>query len=100
MASIRKTRGQPRAFTDPQNAALHEGLRELLRRKDLSQAALGELLGVSQQGARRLMKFEEAGFSHPTATTLVRILGFSSVDTFFRSRRVTTPSEPPHAKSA
>lgn len=100
MASIRKSRGQPRVFTDNQNAALHAGLRELQAKRKLSQAKLGELLGISQQTAGKLEKSDTAGFSNATAAYLVRALGYSSPETFFRAKGVGTPSELPEAKSA
>lgn len=100
MASIRKSRGQPRAFTDRQNAALHAALAELQKKRALSQKALGTLLGIGQQSAGRLERSEAAGFSNGTAGALVRALGYASVETFFRARGVLTSSEPPQAKSA
>lgn len=101
MATVRRSRGFPKAFSDAQNQALRLGLRELRKKRDCSQVALGQTLGVVQQAIGRLLKSNEAGFSYETATRLVRALGYASVDTFFRAKNVATPSEaPPHAKSA
>lgn len=87
-------------FGDQQNGALHDGLRELLKKKHRSQTELGELLGISQQSAGRLQRDESAGFALSTATALVRALGYASVDTFFRAKGVASPSDVPQAKSA
>lgn len=100
MQAPQKTRGQPTTFNAKQNAALHAALRELQEKRRRSQRELGELLGIGQQSAGYLERHPSAGFSHRTATNLVRAIGYASVDTFFRAKGVATPSEPPHAKSA
>lgn len=102
MATIRRTRGAPRAFSDAQNRALRAGLNELHENRGGSQKALGDEIGLTQQAIQRLLKSRDAGFSYETATRVVRALKFASVDTFFRAKGVATPSEPPvaAAKSA
>lgn len=100
MASIRKG-GHRKVFTDAQNSALREALVDLHKKRNLSQTALGAILGIKQQNAGRLLKEDDDnGFSYESGTRLVRYLGFAGVDTFFRSRGVSLPSEPPQARSA
>lgn len=82
-------RGQPSAFTAEQNEALRSELAEVHARKSLTQAKLGEILGVNQQNAGRLLR--SAGFSYVSATRLVRFLGYAGVDTFFRAKGVRLP---------
>ncbi len=100
MATIRKGRGHPEVFTEQQNAELRGALAELKSKRNYSQTAVGEILGVGQQAAGRLLKSDAAGFSYATATRLVRFLGYAGVDTFFRAKGVALPSEPPQARSA
>lgn len=79
-------RGQPRTFTDEQNAALHEALRRLKEQRACSQAALGKLLGIGQQSVGHLLRSTDAGFSNATAQRLATALGYASAESFFRSR--------------
>ena len=100
MATVRRSRGFPRVFSEAQNRALHRALRDF-RGKGLSQKKLGDRLGgLTQQAVGRLLSSDETGFAYDTATRLVRALGYASVDTFFRAKGVASPSEPPQAKSA
>mgnify|MGYP000249288069 CR=1 FL=1 len=54
--------------------------------------AFGEALGIAQQNVGRLLKDRRAGFGYSTATALVRLAGFGSVDEFFRDRGVIADS--------
>lgn len=83
---VRKT--QRTVFGGPQNRALRVALRGVKRSRKLSQAALGELLGTTQQNIGRLLTSALGGFSYETATLLVRELGFDGVDAFFAEKRV------------
>lgn len=53
-----------------------------------SQSALAGPLGIEQQNVNRLSRDRRAGFGYSTATALVRMAGFGSVDAFFRDRGV------------
>ena len=99
MATLKKS-GHRKVFGDAQNAALREALGELKNRKDLSQTALGKILGIKQQNVGRLLNSSTDGFSYATATSLVRALGYASPDTFFRAKGVATANEFPEARSA
>lgn len=100
MATLKKGRGHPDVFTSAQNKALRDALREYKTAKGVSQAEIARRLGVGQQAVGRLLTSDTAGFSYVTGTRVARLLDFVGVDTFFRSRGVTLPSEPPHARSA
>lgn len=82
----RKRKGHPTSFTAEQNRLLRSALRDLKRERGLSQATVGDLLGVSQQTAGRLLSSAKAGLSYGTATVLARSLGFEGVDDFFARR--------------
>lgn len=85
--------GHPAAFSSEQNRHLRAALRGLKRQKGLSQAEVGETIGVSQQVAGRLLSQGRAGMSYGTATTLVRCLGFVGVDEFFASHATRASDE-------
>lgn len=70
-------------------------------KRGLSQAKLGELLGIGQQAAGRLERAPDAGFSSATAARLARALGYASAETFFRARGVAIDhGEEPAKQSA
>jgi transcriptional regulator with XRE-family HTH domain len=94
------TRGKRSVFSSAQNEVLRAALLELKKRKGLSQTELGELLGVKQQNAGRLLREDATGFSYDSATRLVRKLGFSGVDSFFKAKKVALPSQPPSRPDA
>jgi transcriptional regulator with XRE-family HTH domain len=79
----RKPTGHPTSFSAEQNRLLRAALRDLKRERDLSQVAVGELLGISQQVAGKLLSPARGGLSYGTATKLARALGFEGVDDFF-----------------
>jgi hypothetical protein len=51
-----------------------------------SQSLLGRALGVEQQSVGRLLRDRRAGFAYTTATRVVQLMGFRSVDAFFAAR--------------
>lgn len=83
-----KRQGHPTSFSAEQNRLLRAALRDLQRDRDLSQAAVGILIGVSQQTASKLLLSARAGMSYGTATALARVLGFAGVDDFFARHAV------------
>jgi len=83
----RRSRGFPKAFSTAQNGALRDGLRELVTKRG-SQSAAGGALGFTQQAVNRLLRSDDAGFSYESATRLVQVLGYATVDTFFRARGI------------
>lgn len=91
MGKARK-QGHPSVFTPAQNRKLREELRGYSDRAGLSQASLGEALGVTQQVAGRLLG-KTGGFSYRTATRLAHLLGFDGVDAFFVARGVGNPTQ-------
>lgn len=78
-----KRKGHPTSFTAEQNKLLRASVCDLKKARDLSQVALGEMLGVSQQRAGEILSSPRAGFSYGSATKLVVALGFAGVDDFF-----------------
>ncbi len=80
---------QRTVFGARQNRALRTALRAVKRSRSLSQIALGEMLGMTQQNVARLLKSDEAGFSYEAATRLVRSLGEEGVDAFFRAKGIS-----------
>lgn len=81
-------------FDSRQNRALRLALLAVKRSRKLSQDALGELLGTTQQRVQQLLLTTTAeGFSYKTATALARELGFDGVDAFFAAKRVGTSAD-------
>lgn len=80
-----------KVFSEAQNAALRDALREIRGRRHYSQVALGNVLGIKQQNVSRLLVEDAAGFSYESALRLVRLMGFRSVETFFERRAVALP---------
>lgn len=84
---------QRTVFVSRQNRALRAALREVKRTRKLSQVALGDLLGTTQQNIGRLLTSTVAGFSYDSATRLVRALGYEGVDAFFQSKGISVPAD-------
>lgn len=87
----KQQRGRSTVFSTPQNQALRVELK-VQGAKYTSERAFGEALGIAQQNVGRLLKDRRAGFGYSTATALVRLAGFGSVDEFFRDRGVLADS--------
>lgn len=82
-------RGKPEAFTPKENAAMRHVLRvqhERLKAKHRgwTQEKTGQLIGVSQQTAGKLLGHGAAGFSRPTALKLAEMCGFDSPESMLR----------------
>lgn len=100
MATLKTTGQTRRVFTDAQNAALREALKDMKARKGLSQAGIGVVLGIKQQNVGRVLNSTTDGFAWATATRLVRALGYASPETFFRAKGVALVEDEPTARSA
>lgn len=55
----------------------------------MTQAELGDVIGVSQQIAGRLLGDGHAGLSYGVASRIAKLQGFDGVDAFFRDRKLT-----------
>lgn len=88
----KKKRGRRAVFSPQQNRALRVVLHELLSRF-VTQKALGDAIGIEQQNVARLSLDRRAGFAYSTASTLVRLAGFASVDSFFAAKGVAPALE-------
>jgi hypothetical protein len=88
---------QRTVFGMRQNRALRTGLRAVRRDRKLSQVAIGQLLGMTQQNVARLLNSDDAGFSYEAATRLVQALGHAGVDAFFLAKGLRT--ETPDARA-
>lgn len=87
--AAKKPAGKQANFSEAQNAALRNDLKEFVKANKLTQDRLGELLDEEQQSAgRHLAAKNPTGFSYQTATRAARLFGFSGVDDYFRERGV------------
>jgi transcriptional regulator with XRE-family HTH domain len=92
--AVVKLRGKPENFTREQVEVLRRGLNQWIatenaerakaNRKALTQAEIGEALGITQQTVGKLLS-SPSGMSYQTATRLARLCRFAGVDELFAS---------------
>lgn len=75
---------KPETFTPEENAELRNALKELKEREGWTQAELGDVLGIGQQGAGTLLR--GGGFGRFTANKLALRFGYLSGDELLRAR--------------
>lgn len=94
--------GKPEAFSDEENAVLRDAFRRLRKERELSQAEAGELVGIAQQNAGRLLSAtSRAGMSRTTANRLARALGFRDAEELLLDANILPSGmrEPPTGRS-
>jgi hypothetical protein len=73
--------GKPEAFSEEENRVLRAALGRLQRDRGVTQRELGELLGIAQQNAGRLLSANgRGGMGRSTANHLARALGYRDAE--------------------
>lgn len=90
--------GKQEAFSEAENRVLRAALRKLVQEHELSQAALGKILGIKQQNAGRLLGPGRVGMGRATANNLARHLKYRDAEHFLLEHDVLaamaeTPSQ-------
>lgn len=91
--------GKRQVFSDRENEVLRAALRRLRDEKELTQKELGELLGMRQQNAGRLVGAAKTGMSRDAANRLARRLGYRDAEHYLLEVGVFSGLEQPPAGS-
>lgn len=87
--------GKRQVFSDEENNVLRAALRKFRDTNDLTQKQIGELLGIEQQNAGRLLAKGRAGMSRDTANKFARTVGFRDAEHFLLENGVFAQLEEP-----
>ena len=91
--------GKKGSFTEAENAVLREALRRYRAERELSQGAMGELLGIKQQNVARAER--GGGINRTTANALARLMGRRDAEELLLEHGVLAEMQPsPPARSS